>query len=55
MRKATLLATLVAGISAMAMQAAHAVEIQYWQYVFDTRVKAMDELIANFQKANPDI
>ncbi len=32
-----------------------AVEIQYWQYVFDARVKAMDQLIANFEKANPDI
>ncbi len=32
-----------------------AVEIQYWQYVFDARIKAMDQLIANFEKANPDI
>jgi len=32
-----------------------AVEIQYWQYVFDARIKAMDQLIANFQQANPDI
>lgn len=55
MRKATLFAGLVAGVSMFAFSAAQAVEIQYWQYVFDTRVKAMDELIANFQKANPDI
>jgi multiple sugar transport system substrate-binding protein len=34
---------------------AGAVEIQYWQYVFDARIKAMDQLIANFEKANPDI
>lgn len=55
MRKATLLAGLVAGFSTFAFNAAQAVEIEYWQYVFETRVKAMDELIANFQKANPDI
>lgn len=32
-----------------------AVEIEYWQYVFDTRVQAMDQLIAKFEEANPDI
>ncbi len=31
------------------------VEIQYWQYVYESRVKAMDTLIANFEKANPGI
>jgi multiple sugar transport system substrate-binding protein len=55
MRKATLLAGLIAGFSLTAFNAAQAVEIEYWQYVFDTRVKAMDQLIAEFQKANPDI
>ncbi|SMF37772.1 carbohydrate ABC transporter substrate-binding protein, CUT1 family [Xaviernesmea oryzae] len=55
MRKATLLAGLVAGFSTFAFNAAQAVEIEYWQYVFETRVKAMDQLIAEFQKANPDI
>lgn len=55
MRKATLFAGLVAGFSTLAFNAAQAVEIEYWQYVFDTRVKAMDQLIAEFQKANPDI
>ena len=39
----------------MAIGAAQAVEIEYWQYVFETRVKAMDQLIAKFQAANPDI
>ncbi|MDZ4134342.1 MAG: extracellular solute-binding protein, partial [Paracoccaceae bacterium] len=34
---------------------ARAVEIEYWQYIFDARIKAMDTLIANFQAANPDI
>ncbi len=55
MRKATLFAGLIAGFSTLAINAAQAVEIEYWQYVFDTRVKAMDQLIENFQKANPDI
>ncbi len=34
---------------------AHAVEIEYWQYFFDARVTAMEQLIENFQAANPDI
>jgi multiple sugar transport system substrate-binding protein len=54
MRK-LLLASLVAGISALSVTASQAVEIEYWQYVFETRVKAMDQLIENFEKANPDI
>jgi len=32
-----------------------AVEIEYWQYFFDARVEAMEQLIANFQTTNPDI
>ena len=32
-----------------------AVEIQYWQYVFDTRVQAMTELIKVFEAQNPGI
>ncbi len=55
MRRATIFAGLVTGMSLMAFNAAQAVEIEYWQYVFETRVKAMDQLIENFQKANPDI
>lgn len=55
MRKSVLLAGLVAGFSTFAFNAAQAVEIEYWQYVFDTRVKAMDQLIADFQTKNPDI
>lgn len=35
--------------------AAQAVEIEYWQYFFDARVTAMEELIGNFEAANPDI
>lgn len=34
---------------------AQAVEIEYWQYIFDVRITAMDVLFDNFQKANPDI
>ena len=34
---------------------AHAVEIEYWQYFFDARVTAMEQLIENFEAANPDI
>lgn len=55
MRKGLLLAGWMAGVSALAAPQAGAVEIEYWQYVFDTRVKAMDELIARFQAQNPDI
>lgn len=54
MRK-LIFAGLIAGFSTLAMNAAQAVEIEYWQYVFESRVKAMDKLIANFEKANPDI
>ena len=55
MRRGLILAGLIAGFSTLAVNAAQAVEIEYWQYVFETRVKAMDELIANFEKANPYI
>lgn len=34
---------------------AQAVEIEYWQYTFKQRVDTMDELIRQFQAANPDI
>ncbi|MDB5622468.1 MAG: extracellular solute-binding protein [Devosia sp.] len=49
------LAGLAAGISFLAMGSAQAVEIEYWQYVFDSRVQAMDQLIEKFEAANPDI
>lgn len=47
-----------AATSAPAAESAAAgepVEIEYWQYNFDTRIKAMDELIAQFEAANPGI
>ncbi|QBY02616.1 extracellular solute-binding protein [Rhodophyticola sp. CCM32] len=31
------------------------VEIEYWQYFFDARVTAMEQLIENFEAAHPDI
>jgi len=34
---------------------ARAVEIEYWQYFFEARVKAMDALIEKFEAANPGI
>ena len=48
---------LAAATSAMAFGAsvANAVEIEYWQYYFDARVTAMEQLIENFEAANPDI
>jgi multiple sugar transport system substrate-binding protein len=55
MRNRVRLAGLAAGISLLAMGSAQAVEIEYWQYVFDTRVQAMDQLIEKFEAANPDI
>jgi multiple sugar transport system substrate-binding protein len=35
--------------------AAEAVEIEYWQYFFDARVAAMEQLIEGFEAENPDI
>ena len=34
---------------------ANAVEIEYWQYTYKSRVAAIDKLIANFQNENPGI
>jgi multiple sugar transport system substrate-binding protein len=50
----------VAGLGAAALLVgtagrAAAVEIEYWQYFFEARVKAVDQLIADFQKTNPGI
>lgn len=48
-------AALLASSTLMAAQAAQAVEIEYWQYIYDTRVAAMDKLIEMFEAENPDI
>lgn len=55
MRLSKLLAGLALSAATIAAGQARAVEIEYWQYIFDTRVKAMDQLIAKFQAANPGI
>lgn len=44
-----------ASVLTIAAGQAKAVEIEYWQYLFQARLDAMDILIDNFQKANPDI
>lgn len=41
--------------TALFATSASAVEIEYWQYFFDARVTAMEQLIENFEAANPDI
>jgi multiple sugar transport system substrate-binding protein len=52
----TSLSALTVGAAALlAAGQARAVEIEYWQYIFDTRVQAMDVLIENFEAANPGI
>src|SRR5690554_3286961 len=55
MHKAFAVVALSAGVSLAALSSAPAGEIEYWQYVYDPRVEAMDQLIANFEAANPDI
>ncbi|TPW27175.1 extracellular solute-binding protein [Pararhizobium mangrovi] len=55
MRRGLLTAALAAGLGFATLGSAQAVEIQYWQYLYPSRVKAMDQLIENFEKANPDI
>lgn len=42
-------------IAAPSILRAQAVEIEYWQYFFKERVEAMDELIKQFEAANPGI
>ncbi len=45
----------VTSSAALFASSAQAVEIEYWQYFFDARVTAMEQLIENFEAANPDI
>ncbi len=53
-RKAILGAT--TGLATLlSAQTLSAVEIEYWQYIFDTRVQAMDILIERFEEENPGI
>lgn len=55
LRRTLLVATAAMGFFACCLGSAQAVEIQYWQYVFDTRVQAMTELIKQFEAENPGI
>jgi len=48
-------AAAAAGIAAFAAPAAAQVEIEYWQYFFDARVTAMEQLIEGFEAENPGI
>ncbi len=48
------LATSAAALGASGA-AAQEVTIEYWQYFFEARVNAMDQLIENFEAANPNI
>ncbi len=54
LRKA-LMGAVASGALMFAAAPASAVEIEYWQYFFDARVTAMEQLIENFEAANPDI
>jgi multiple sugar transport system substrate-binding protein len=47
--------TSLTGAAALFSSAAHAVEIEYWQYFFDARVAAMEQLIEGFEAENPGI
>lgn len=51
----TLLGAAVSSVALFAAAPASAVEIEYWQYFFDARVIAMEQLIESFEAANPDI
>lgn len=55
LRRPLLAAAMALGFLASGSGRAQAVEIQYWQYVFDTRVRAMTELIKQFEAENPGI
>ncbi len=55
MLRRMLLSAATAAFSAAGTMGAFAVEIEYWQYFFEPRVTAMEQLIENFEKANPDI
>lgn len=47
--------TLLLALFAPMIQAEEPVTIEYWQYYFESKVALMDELIAEFEAANPGI
>ncbi|PHP28234.1 extracellular solute-binding protein [Limimaricola cinnabarinus] len=55
MRNRNLMAGVTAAACIFGAQSAGAVEIEYWQYIYDTRVTAMDQLIEKFEAEHPDI
>jgi multiple sugar transport system substrate-binding protein len=57
-RRDVLKGTAAVALAAAAPRRARAqapVEIEYWQYTFDQRIQAMNQLIEQFQAANPGI
>lgn len=54
MRLRTAFATAALGAALLSTPAV-AVEIEYWQYYFEGRVQAIDQLIEQFEAENPDI
>lgn len=54
MKKSLLLAAVFAATAGMAV-AQQKTTITYWQYDFATKVKLVNELIPEFEKANPDV
>ena len=53
MRFRHMLASVAIGVATLASSSVKAVEIEYWQYVFDTRVKAMTQLIEQVPGSQP--
>ena len=45
----------IGGTSLVWSGLAQAVEIEYWQYTYASRVEAVDKLIESFEAANPGI
>jgi multiple sugar transport system substrate-binding protein len=54
-RPLAVLATSAAALSFAPGAQAQEVTIEYWQYFFEARVTAMEQLIENFEAANPNI
>lgn len=53
--KKKLLGLTAGAMVAMTSAASWAVEIEYWQYIFDPRVTAIETLIEKFEADNPGI
>lgn len=53
--KKTIIGATAGAVMALSAGFAQAVEIEYWQYFYEARVKAIDTLIEKFEAANPGI